>query len=592
MNKKIIKIGNASGFWGDDQDALRRMVEGGRLDYITMDFLAEVTMSIMKKQMDSDPNLGYARDFIPMLEKVLAKALSDGTKIITNAGGVNPKACAMAIYDMAKKKGLNPKIAVVYGDDILDKIEDMKNSGIDFKNMETGESFETYKDRMTAANVYFGAAPVVEALKLNPDIIITGRVTDTGITLAPMVHEFSWSLKDWNKLAAGIVGGHIIECGSQSTGGNFTDWEKVESFKDIGFPILEVSEDGSFVVTKHEGSGGLVSLDTVREQLFYEMGDPKAYITPDVVADFSSIRLVELDKNRVKVFGVKGHQPTEFYKVSMAYQDGFKSSGSIIVSGPNARKKAELFSKIFWEKCPASLSETATDYVGLNSCHKGLSSLSDSNEIMIRLSAKAPEEKDLIAFAKTIPSLILSGPPGVAVLGGNQKPQRIMSYWPCLIPKKSATPIISILSAGEFSEPKLVEDTAVGFFTGAEEKDVTFAGAASKSLKETLKECEENGILLSGIAMARSGDKGDSVNIGVIARHHMAYEYLDEHLTAQLVKDLFQDHCLGKVVRYKLPNMMGFNFILEKALGGGGTSSLRIDPQGKTFAQAILMMKV
>ena len=263
-----IKIGNAGGYWGDDPNALFRQVNGGRLDYITMDFLAEVTMSIMQKQRSHDPSLGYARDFIPMLEGVLAKVLKDKTKIITNAGGVNPEACAAAIAAMAKKMGLNPRISVVYGDDILERLDELQKKGCEFSNMENGQKFADVASRIEAANVYFGAAPVVAALQDDPDIIITGRVTDTGITLAAMIHEFGWDMGDWDRLAAGIVAGHIIECGCQSTGGNFTDWRQVESWDNIGYPIVEVHPDGTFVVTKHANSGGLVSVDTVREQLF------------------------------------------------------------------------------------------------------------------------------------------------------------------------------------------------------------------------------------------------------------------------------------------------------------------------------------
>lgn len=589
---KSIRIGNAGGYWGDDPGALERQVKAGRLDYISMDFLAEITMSILQKQRLNDPNLGYARDFLSMLKGVLPKLMADGTTIITNAGGVNPQSCATAIAQMAETLGLAPRIAIVYGDDILPKLGELQKQGIAFANMESGEDFAGVQQRIQAANIYFGAAPVVRALAWKPHIIVTGRVTDTGITLAPMIHAFGWSLKDWDKLAAGIVAGHIIECGSQSTGGNFTDWEQVPSFDNIGYPIVEVASDGTFVVTKHAGSGGLVTVDTVREQLFYEMGSPGAYITPDVVADFTSIRLEQAGPDRVRVFGVKGFEPTPLYKVSMAYDDGFKSIGSIMISGPHARKKAEAFANIFWKRCPGPFLETLTEYVGFNSCHRSLVGREDGNEILLRLGARAAEERELKLFGKMIPSLILSGPPGVAVIGGVPKAQKVMSYWPALIPKDAVHPRIALYENGELVEEKQVNETPVGQFK-PEDLPMQVAKKAQQSLDAVVAAQRGEGLRpLVEIALARSGDKGDTANIGVMARDAAAYAFLEEYLTAQRVKDWFQELCLGQVTRYSLPGMSGFNFLLEEALGGGGTRTLRIDAQGKTFAQALLAQKV
>lgn len=566
---------------------------GGRLDYISMDFLAEITMSILQKQRLSDPSLGYARDFLSMLKSVLPKLMADGTKIITNAGGVNPHSCAEAIAQVAESLGLSPRIAIVFGDDILPDLARLQSEGIEFANMESGGDFAHVQHRIQAANIYFGAAPVVEALKWDPHIIITGRVTDTGITLAPMIHAFGWSLRDWDKLAAGIVAGHIIECGSQSTGGNFTDWESVPSFDNIGYPIVEVASDGTFFVTKHEGSGGLVNVDTVREQLFYEMGSPGAYITPDVVADFGSIQLEAAGKDRVRVFGVKGFEPTPLYKVSMAYDEGFKSVGSIMISGPSARKKAEAFARIFWNRCPGPFAETLTEYVGFNSCHRSLVQREDGNEILLRLGARAMEERDLKLFGKMIPSLILSGPPGVAVIGGVPKAQKVMSYWPALIPKYAVHPEIALFEKGQKVEQRTVKDTPIGDFK-AQDLPMQSAERTSKTIAQVLAEqtTSKSQKALFEIALARSGDKGDTANIGVMARDPAAYAFLEEYLTAQRVKDWFQELCLGKVTRYALPRLQGFNFLLEESLGGGGTKTLRIDAQGKTFAQALLSQKV
>lgn len=591
--KKIVRIGNAGGYWGDDPFALARQVNGGKLDYITIDFLAEITMSILKKQHAKDQTKGYAHDFITMLEPVLPKLIENKTKLITNAGGINPKACAAKIHELAKKLGLKVSVAVVYGDDIASELSKLEDKGAKFINMETSESFDQVRTKIQAANVYFGAYPVVKALeKWNPDIIITGRVTDTGITLAPMIYEFGWSLNDWDKLASGIVAGHIIECGSQATGGNFTDWHKVPSFDDMGYPIVEINSDGTFVVTKHPKSGGLVSVDTVREQLFYEMGEPCAYITPDVVADFSSIKLEQKEENRVFVYNVKGREPTRFYKVSMAFEDGYKASGSIIISGPSARKKAERFSEIFWNKLKGrAWEDQLTEYVGWNALHRSLSLEKETSEILLRLSAKARDQDSLNVFTKLIPSLILSGPAGVAVLGGVAKPQQVISYWPALLDKDLVQPRIALYDDQMLREENVLYESISGNFA-PQAASSQAAHLATKSLQHFLDEQKNYSKTLYDICLARSGDKGDTVNIGLCARTPEAYAWIREHITAAYVKNCFQELCLGSVVRYELNHLMGLNFLLEHSLGGGGSCTLRADAQGKTFAQALLKQKV
>ncbi len=589
--KTTLRIGNASGYWGDDPEALERQVNGGRLDYISMDFLAEITMSIMQKQRARDPNLGYARDLLPMLEKVLPKLLSDKTCLITNAGGVNPAACAAAIAKLAASKNLPCSIAIVYGDDILHDLPAYTAQGVSFDNMENGAKFTGVADRIDAANIYFGAAGVVEALKWRPDIVITGRVTDTGITLAPMIHEFGWSMSDWDKLASGIVAGHMIECGAQASGGNFTDWRLVPSFQKIGFPIVEAEADGSFVITKHPGSGGLVSVDTVREQLVYEMGNPRAYITPDVIADFTSIQLKAAGPDRVHVSGVRGFEPTPTYKVSMAYRDGYKAQGAIVVSGPEARAKAEQFARNFWERIDAPLTARETEYAGWNACHRSLAHYDDGAEIILRLGARAETEAPLKVFGKHIPPLILSGPPGVAVLGGVPKAQEVVSYWPALLPKALIQPKVALYT-NKLGDAHTVTSTQTGNFKSAEAGTQT-ATTVQTTLPQAFAEHKhENAIALTEICLARSGDKGDTANIGVLARSPKAYAFIREYLTAQRVKDWFQELCGGNVVRYEVPNLQGLNFLLENSLGGGGTMTLRTDAQGKTFAQALLRQRV
>src|SRR5262249_4841018 len=326
---KIIRIANGQGFWGDWLDAPIQLVERGPIDYLTLDYLAEITMSIMQKQKSRDPNAGYARDFLYVVGRTLSKCLENNIKIVANAGGVNPQACVAGLAEVVKKLGLSGKVKVgaVGGDDVRERADEMIAQGVELKNMDTGEPLSTVRNQVASANVYFGAAPIAEALKQGAQIVVTGRCTDTGWTLGPMIHEFGWKLDDWDRIAAGSNSGRIIECGAQTTGGNCqVDWQTIPDFWDIGYPIVEASEDGSFVVTKHVGTGGRITVAGVTEQLMYEMGDPKNYITPDGVADFTTIELEQAGENRVRVAGVKGRPATDQYKVSISFADGFKAA--------------------------------------------------------------------------------------------------------------------------------------------------------------------------------------------------------------------------------------------------------------------------
>ncbi len=605
-HKKKILIGNAGGYWGDDPYALRRQVMGElKLDYISIDFLAEITMSILQKQKAKDPNAGYARDFITALEPVLEECLKRKIKIITNAGGVNPHACAMALFELAQKKHLNLRVAVVDGDDIYTQIPSLRTQGVEFENMETGENFARCESRVLCANVYFGALPVAKALEQDPDIVLCGRVTDTGITLAPLIHEFKWSLTDYDKLAHGIVAGHIIECGAQATGGNFTDWQKVPSFIDVGFPIVECHEDGSFFVIKQPHSGGMVSTQTIREQLLYEMGVPQSYITPDVIADFSTVELFPAGEDKVKVSGIKGRPPTDLLKVSLAYEDGTKCSGTLIISGPDVRAKAEMFAKVFWIRLEEELKKAGfpntidfknTEYVGDDSTHKGMLKKHDAIEILLKLSARDKDKNKLSVFRKLLPSLILSGPSGVAVTGGAPTISDVVSYWPTLIPQHFALPCITIFDQkrGEKEITKIFEKKNLPWpvtkgspEVSAQPFDPHPAQLVTKmSTSPTVRVC------LMEIAHARSGDKGDTVNIGLIGRSSECYVWLRENITAEKVNDWFHSLCKGQVHRYIVPNLWALNFLLEQSLGGGGTMSLQIDAQGKTFSQALLRCEV
>jgi hypothetical protein len=596
MARDILRIANAGGYWGDDPYALRRQVTGPVTpDVISIDFLAEITMSILQKQRQRDPAQGFARDFVAQVEPLLEEILRRRIRIVTNAGGVNPRACAEALGAAARARGLKLRVAVVEGDDIAARVPELLAAGVDLRNMETGEALEPHAARVLAANAYFGARPVVEALRGEPDVVICGRVTDTGITLAPLIHAFGWAPDDWDRLAAGIVAGHVIECGAQSTGGNFTDWRKVAFGADVGYPLLECSPDGSFVVTKQPGSGGLVTRQTVREQLLYEMGDPRGYVTPDVIADFSTVTLDDDGPDRVRVAGVKGRRPTDLLKVSLAYADGYKCGGALIVSGPDARAKSEVFAGVLWRRCAAELANaglpplehTLTEHVGDDATHRGLTPSHGVSEVLLRVSARSADRRGLEVFRKLLPAMILSGPPGVAVTGGAPAISDVVGYWPALIPQECALPTVTVLE--ERGSGAMATVSAAGPLAWPVTRgDPTSPGPPDDPWPAPASEGPRRRVPLLRVAHARSGDKGDTTNIGLIARSPACYAWLREHVGAERVKSWFAGIAFGPVQRYEVPNLWALNFLLEESLGGGGTRSLFLDAQGKTLSQALL----
>lgn len=452
--KEKIRIASGQGFWGDLIDAPYHQVTKGNIDYLIMDYLAEVTMSILQKQKNKNPELGYAKDIPDLMKRILTIISDKKIKVITNGGGVNPIACAEAIIKVAKTLNIKDlKIGVVLGDDIKDKIDGFIAAGETLNNMETNESILIVKDKILSANVYFGAFPIVEALKNGADIVITGRTTDTGLTLAPMIYEFGWSKNDYDLLAAGTVAGHILECGAQSSGGNFLgDWQSIPNLAEIGFPIAESYPNGEVIITKHPGTGGRISFETVAEQLVYEIGDPKSYITPDCVADFTSIKLEDLGNDRVKVFNVKGFPETEFFKVSCSYSDGYSASGSLTYSWPQALTKAKAADAILRKRLinlDLQFNEIKTEFIGYNSTHSTLAKEMDEdniNEIMLRIAVRSHDYFSVERFGKEIAPLILTGPPSVTgFAGGRPKPTEVVAYWPALINKIFVHPIVKIM---------------------------------------------------------------------------------------------------------------------------------------------------
>lgn len=449
--KDRIRIASGQGFWGDLLSAPKDQVTKGPVDYLVMDYLAEVTMSIMQKQKLRKPELGYAKDLVTTIDDILPILHEKNIRMITNGGGVNLEACRDAILESARKHGIPLKLGVVTGDNILDSIDELKEQGGELKNMETGESLDTVRDRLLSANVYLGARPIVDALNQGAQIVITGRTTDTGLTLAPMIHEFGWDWNNWDLMAAGTIAGHIIECGAQASGGNYMrDWRNMPDMANVGFPIIEAMPSGEFYVTKHDGTGGRVERGTVAEQCLYEIGDPKEYITPDVIADFTTINLEDEGNDRVRVYGIKGRENTPSYKVSMSYSDGFSAFATLGYAWPEALDKAKAGDEILRQRLAnlgLEFDEVRTEFVGYNACHGPLSEAAnpDPEEVLMRIGVRGQDRDAVERFGKEIAPLILTGPPNVTgFAGGRPRPSDVVAYWPALIDKTLIDPRLKV----------------------------------------------------------------------------------------------------------------------------------------------------
>jgi len=433
----MIRIANGQGFWGDWLEAPVRLVEQGPIDYLILDYLAEVTMSIVQKQKQADPALGYARDFPPLIGRIAAKMKERRVRVVANAGGVNPIACAKEVKKLAPEL----KVAVVLGDDVFDRIDDFLERGLELKNLDTGEPLTVIRSQISSANAYIGAFPLAEALATGADVVIAGRSTDTALALGPMVHEFGWEPEQYDLLAAGTIAGHIVECGAQCTGGNcIADWKTIPDFANIGYPIIEAEHDGSFVITKHRGTGGRVSLETVKEQLLYELGDPRNYITPDCVADFTTVRLSEDGPDRVRVSGIKGRPETPFLKVSISYLYGYKALGTIVYSWPDALEKAKAADGIVRARLAAlglEFEEIYSEYFGANACHGvAAPAIAQPAEVMLRMGVRGRDRKAVDRFTRELIPLVLNGPPtGTGYGDGRPSVREVVAYWPALIPR-------------------------------------------------------------------------------------------------------------------------------------------------------------
>ena len=454
--KQTIRIAGGQGFWGDWLEAPYRQVTGGPVDYLMMDYLAEVTMSILQKQKSRDSSLGYAKDFIPLMERLLPILAERHIKVTSNAGGVNPKACAQAVGAVAHRLGLGGKlrIGVVTGDDLLSRLDGLLARGHQLRNLDTGRPLSDVRDRVLSANAYLGAWPVVEALRRGADIVVTGRVTDTGLTLAPMIHAFDWRPDAWDLLAAGTVAGHTIECGAQCSGGNcLKDWQRIPDLANVGYPIVEAAPDGTFEITKHARTGGRIDVAGVTEQLVYEMGNPAEYITPDCIADFTTIRLAQAGKDRVRFSGIKGRPATDKLKVSVAYFYGYKAVGTLVYSWPDAYQKAQAADHVLRERLAGlglKFEAVLTEFVGADATHGPLAragaAREDLPEVQLRIGVRAPDLAPVERFTREIAPLILNGPPSVTgFAGGRPKPEEIVAYWPALLHKRMVEPSVEMV---------------------------------------------------------------------------------------------------------------------------------------------------
>ncbi len=583
MADKTIKIGGATGFWGETDMAMAQFLREDNLDYIVFDYLAEITMSIMARARASDPKLGYATDFVSAIVKPnLTRIASSGVRLISNAGGVNPEACGEALRDVIAEAGHDLKVVVITGDDLiadLDQVQAMNDS-----EMFSDEAFPP-KDKIASANAYIGAFPIAAALAAGADIVVTGRCVDSAVTLGACIYEFGWSADDLDKLAAGSAVGHLIECGPQATGGNFTDWEQVaDSLHEVGYPIAEVWEDGTADIYKPANTGGLVSRGTVAEQLLYEIGDPAAYILPDVICDFTQIQLAQVATDRVRMTHARGRGVPGTYKTSMTWADGWRAGSTFWYVGRRAADKARIFAdeavtrtrRKLMAMGAADFDEVAIDIFGEENFWGNHAAVSDTREVALKVACKHQDARAVGLLLREMTGCALGAPAGMAFFAGARaKPSPVIRLFSFLV-DKTALSIKLIGSEGEtdFSPPATSADVLPS------EVALIPEAASSENLIE---------VPLETLAWGRSGDKGDKANIGIIARKADYLPWIAKVLTTDYVADRFSHFMTTPAIdRFYMPGLPALNFLLHNALGGGGIASLRNDPQAKAYAQVLL----
>ncbi len=588
---KTVRIGCHSGFWGDTETAAAQLVRHGNVGYLVSDYLAEVTMSIMAAQKLRNPQLGYAIDFVTAVMAPLAREIAEKKiKVVTNAGGVNPQACRDAVLKACEAAGVKLKVAVVMGDDLLPRLDELR--GLDIREMDTGA---TLPAKVVSMNAYLGGFPIARALAAGADVVITGRCVDSAVTLGALVHAFGWSMDDHDRLAAGTLCGHIIECGAQCNGGNFTDWRLVPGYDDMGFPVAEVEADGSFVLSKPDGTGGLISTATVAEQMLYEIGDPRAYMVPDVVCDFTGATYEQVGKDRVRVSGAKGRPPTDTYKVSTTWPDGYKLSTIFMLGGREAVAKGQHSAdaiikktrRMFREKNMGDYRDVSIEIIGGEATYGPHARVADSREVVVKIAAKHDQKEALGLLGREIAPMATGGVVGMtgSFGAGRASPSPVIRMFSCLVPKT----LVPVTVEVDGKAMAMDRGAKSGGFTAA---DLPVEAPPAPALPSSGPNAATETVPLAALAYGRSGDKGDNANIGIFARRPEYEPILDAEVTEEAVAKYFAHRIEGKVSRWRLPGIHGFNFLLRQALGGGGMASLKADPLAKAFAQMLLDMPV
>ena len=582
--KNKVRIGCASAFWGDTTTAASQLVNLGDIDYLVFDYLAEMTMSILARAKSKNNELGYAIDFIHHIGPLLNIIKEKNIKVISNAGGLNLHSCRDALSKILKDQNIDFKIAIIEGDNILYKQDYLKS--ISINELDTNEQLP---DKPLSINAYLGAPGIKKALELEADIIITGRCVDSAVVLGPLMYEFDWKHNDYNFLASGSLAGHIIECGAQCTGGNFTDWKLVRNFENMGFPIIEVLQNGDFFVTKPKNTGGLVNRGTVAEQLLYEIGDPGAYLLPDVICDFTKVSIEERGPDLVFVSGALGLPPTNTYKVSTTYEDGYKIIATIVIGGPKAIEKANIIgesiiqktSNIFNQEGFEDYTNVKIDIIGSEAMYGDKNNYINTREVVLRIAATHKEKPALVIMSKEIAQAATGMAPGVMnYLGGRPSVAPCIKLYSFLMDKGFID--VSVNINDELTPVDIVNSNEVRPIKGA-----TKLTLAPESVDDSYKQVE-----LIDLAYVRSGDKGDHANIGVIARKPEFLRYIKEGLSTEILKMNFAHVLKGPIECWEVPGIYGINFLLKHSLGGGGMASLNIDPQGKAYGQQILDLEI
>ena len=589
MTREVVRIGGASGFWGDTAIAVPQLIGAAELEYLVFDYLAEVTMSILAAQRAKDPDSGYATDFVQiMMREALPTVKQRGIRVVANAGGVNPLACRDALVALARDLGIELKVGVVLGDDLRARADEFTAAGV--TEMFSGAPFPSPAKRVASINAYLGAFPIARALDAGCDVVITGRCVDSAVTLGVLIHEFGWTEAQLDQLAQGTLAGHLIECGAQGTGGLFTDWEQVPDWENIGFPIIEAFADGRFVITKAAGTGGLVTPASVAEQMLYEIGDPRAYIVPDVVCDFTGVRMAQAGEQRVEVSGAIGRAPTDSVKVSATYADGYRNTGFLTIAGEQAAAKAQRTGQALLARMAAMLasrklppfSETRIEVLGAEDMY-GAHARPDAREVVLKLAAKSPSKDSLELFGREFAPAATSMAPGtLGLVGGRPNPTPVVRLFSFLWPKRRLTVEIDVQG----------ERSSVALASG-EPLDLESLPPARRHADAKIAQPADARMLpLIALAHGRSGDKGDKANIGIVARRLEHLAWLSAWLTPERVAAHFAHRAPSMVERFDLPGVGAINFLLHDVLGGGGMASLHTDNLAKAYAQVLLAMQI